>query len=342
MGQTVFVTGATGYIAKHIIRDLLDAGHSVIGSVRRSGGEREVRDALRPHLSDPEDAEARLRFAMLDLDRDEGWDSALAGADALVHTASPFPMTQPKDPQELIRPAVDGARRALAAARAANIGRVVMTSSTVAVIQSPLPRGMSAFDETCWTDPDAPGMTAYARSKTLAERAAWDFVDQEAPDMALTTINPGLVLGAPLDRRHGTSVGVIQRILRARDPMLPRMGFPVVDVRDVATMHTRALERPETAGQRYLAADRFQWFVDLGQVLKAAYPDRKIVTRQAPDIIVRMLALFDPAIRSIIPDLGIERPVSNARARDEMDMHFVPAEQSIRDTAAYLLREGMV
>lgn len=342
MGQTVFVTGATGYIAKHIIRDLLDAGHSVIGSVRRSGGEREVRDALRPHLSDPEDAEARLRFAMLDLDRDEGWDSALAGADALVHTASPFPMTQPKDPQDLIRPAVNGAMRALAAARAAGIGRVVMTSSTVAIMHSPLPRAMRAFDETCWTDPDAPGMTPYVRSKTLAERAAWDFVERDAPDMALTTINPGLVLGAALDRRHGTSVGVIQRILRARDPMLPRMGFPVVDVRDVATMHTRALERPDTAGQRYLAADRFQWFVDLARVLKETYPDRRIVTRQAPDAIVRLLGLFDPAIRSIVPDLGIERPVSNARARDEMDMRFIPAAQSIRDTAAYLLREGLI
>jgi dihydroflavonol-4-reductase len=340
--ETVFVTGASGYIAKHIILKLLNAGYAVTGSVRSAAREDEVRAAVAPHLDDPEGLDRRLRFAVLDLEKDDGWDAALRGADVLMHTASPFPMTQPDDPQQLIRPAVDGALRALRAAQAAGIGRVVLTSSSVAVMGSAGNDAGKTHTEDDWTDPDAPGVTAYARSKTLAERAAWAFVRDEAPDMALTVINPVLVLGPPLDGQFGTSVGLVQRLLRARDPMLPRFGIGVVDVRDVAEMHLRALTATGAAGNRHIAADRFIWFHEMAETLKAAYPGRRIVTRRAPDVMVRLLALFDKSVRSILPDLGKTREISNARAREVMGIAFIPAERSVRDTADWLIAHDAV
>ena len=335
--QSVLVTGASGYIAKHIVLQLLNAGFVVTGSLRKPERAAEVRAAVLPHLADASNIDARLRFVVLDLNRDDGWAAAMEGIDSLIHTASPFPLIQPKNAQDLIRPAVEGALRALRTARAAGIKRVVMTSSSVAVmVGNHLDR---PADERDWSDLSAPDASAYVKSKTLAERAAWDFVANTAPEMALTVINPVLVLGPPLDRHFGTSVSIIERVLRAKDPAVPRIGFPIVDVRDVATMHLRALQQPETAGKRYIAVDRFMWFEDIAKTLAATYPDRKIVTRVAPTLLLRVMALFDPAIRSILPMLGKREEVSNARARRELGIAFTPAPDSVRETAQVLIKQ---
>ncbi len=342
MPQTVFVTGASGFIAKHIVVRLLNAGYKVVGSVRSLDRSGEVRDAVAPHLESGDDLDARLRFVALDLGSDDGWEAALEGSDVLMHTASPFPLVQPKNEDEVIRPAVDGALRALKAAKAAGIGRVVITSSTVSITNCALPDGRTAYDERDWTDVSQPDLTPYAKSKTLAEKAAWDFVEQEAPEIALTVINPAFVLGPPLDANYGTSVKVVERILRAKDPMLPQIGFSTVDVRDVAEMHVRALERPETIGKRYAGVDRFLWFHEIAEVLKAAHPDRKIVTRKAPGFVVRVLALFDKAIRGILPDLGQRREVSNARAVADLGMEFIAVEEAVRASGAWLIENEVV
>ncbi|WP_084864049.1 NAD-dependent epimerase/dehydratase family protein [Salibaculum halophilum] len=340
MPRTVFLTGITGFIAKHVALKLLEAGHTVVGSTRSLDRAGELKGALRPHLTDPQVVENRLRLVALDLTQDAGWAEALSGADVLVHTASPFPMTQPKEEAALIRPAVDGARRALRGAQAAGIDRVVLTSSAVAVMNTELASGKPAYDEADWTDTAHPGVTAYEKSKTLAEQAAWDFVNDDAPGIALTVINPVLVLGAPLDLNYGTSVQVVERILKAQDPMLPRIGFPIVNVTDVAEMHLRAVDWPETAGKRYIAAEEFLWFRDIAEAIKAEYPGRKVVTREAPDLVVRALAVFDPAIRTVLPSLGKRRDVSAARARDEMGIAFTPAAESVRRSARFLVEKA--
>jgi dihydroflavonol-4-reductase len=294
-----------------------------------------VQAALAPHLEGT-DALDRLTFAPLDMLSDDGWRQAVAGCTVLVHTASPFPIAQPRDPDAVIRPAVEGTRRALAAAADAGIERVVLTSSTAAVLNGQ----ERVQDEDDWCDPDAPGVTPYTRSKTLAERAAWDMAAERG--LMLTTINPGFVLGRPLDAHFGSSVGLVRRLLSGRDPMLPRFGFPVVDVVDVAEMHLRAVEMPTTIGQRLIAAAGAMWMDEMGRVLKAAWPDRRIATRAAPRVVMRVLALWDPEVRSILPELGRLAQVSNLRARREMEMEFTPPEAALRSTADFLIDNALV
>ena len=338
--QTVLLTGASGYIAKHIAVQLLNAGFAVRASLRTLARADEVRAAVLPHVTGP--VAERLRFVALDLEQDAGWDAALKGVDVLMHTASPFPLSQPKDPADLIRPAVQGALRALRAAKAAGVNRVVLTSSVAAVAGGPLPPGKAAFDETDWTDPNAPGTSAYTRSKTLAERAAWDFVRDTAPQMQLTTINPVLVVGPPLDTTFGTSVSIIERLLNARDPMIPQFGFATVDVRDVALAHVLALTTPGTEGRRYIVTDQFLWFADIAQILKTNFPTRKIVTRRAPNFVVRLLGLFDKSIASIVPILGRRDEVSGARATAELGLQFRDVRRSVIETAQFLIDQKLV
>ena len=330
MTETVLLTGISGFISKHVAAKLLNAGFTVRGSLRRLGRADEVRAALAAVVST--EALARLSFVELDLETDAGWDQAMQGVDVLVHTASPFPIAQPKDETVLIRPAVEGTLRALRAAKAAGVGRVVLTSSTAAVTDS----GKTGVqDETDWCDADAADTSAYSKSKTLAERAAWDFCAAEG--LALTTINPGFVMGPPLDGHYGSSVGVIKRILRGKDPMMPNLSFPVVDVRDVAEMHLRAVQLPDTAGKRFLAVAGMLTMPEMGRVLKLAYPARRIPTRTAPYPILRLLALFDPQIRAVLPSVGAVHPMSNARARADMGMNFISPEGALRAPAAWLI-----
>ena len=337
--STILVTGASGYIAKHIVLRLLKAGHNVRGSVRSADKGAALAATIAAHL--PEAAD-RLETVTLDLTRDAGWAEAAAGVDAILHTASPFPLTQPKDPEDLIRPAVEGARRALAAAHKAGVDRVILTSSIAAVAETRLPPGRALYDERDWSDPQAPGITAYSASKTLAERAAWDMVATETPGLGLTTINPGFVLGAPLDTAYGTSLRVVERMLSGRDPMVPNVGFACVDVGDIAEMHVRALDRDATIGQRIIGTGAFLWFADMAATLAQAFPDRRIATRRAPDLMIRAIGLFDPAARSIVPALGLRREFDSTRAGDLLGMTFRDPRESLTEAARWLVGQGRV
>ena len=340
--QTVFVTGANGFIAKHIILRLLEKGYRVRGSVRGSDRAEAVRRTLATHLSNPDLSRKNLEFVELDLARDEGWKEALEGVDILVHTASPFPFAQPKDENEVVLPAVEGAIRALRASKANNTNRVIFTSSGYAIIDRDLEPGRTVYTEDDWSDHHYPASTPYSRSKVRAEKSAWDFVGKEAPEIDLTVILPGFVLGPPLDTEIGTSMKVVKRLLDGRDPALPRFGFPVVDVRDVAEAHVRAISRPETVGKRITVAADFLWFSDMAEAIKEAFPDRRIVTREAPNWLIRVLALFDKEVRVIAPVLGRKRVISNDRARKLLDIDFIDPRESAVASARFLIENQCV
>ncbi len=331
----ILLTGITGFIAKRIALDLLTNGYRVRGTLRADKGMAEVRDALRPQLADPALLD-RLDFAKADLTSDTGWAAAMDGVAAVIHTASPFPIAQPRDAETVIRPAVDGTLRVLRAAQAAGVIRVVLTSSIEAVMHGAPGRTLTGAD---WSDLSAPTVSAYTRSKTLAERAAWDFVAAH-PEMQLTAINPGLVVGTPVDRNTGSSVSVVQRLLQGRDPVVPDFTLPVVDIADVSAMHVGALDRPATIGQRYVCADRFMSIPEMADVLRAAFPRRRIARRIAPKALLRVMALFDREIRLIVPSIGWKATLDNSAARRDFDKDFAPAPEAVLRTAAFLDAAG--
>lgn len=326
MTQTILLTGITGFIAKRIAADLLNAGHTVRGTLRSLDRMQEVKEALKPVLTD-RTALARLSFVTLDLLHDKGWNTAMDGVDAVIHTASPFPGNQPADEDDLIRPAVDGALRALRAAQAAGVTRVVLTSSVVAIMQRDLCDG-DTLTGAMWSQIDHPSMNAYAKSKTLAEQAAWDFCKTH-PEMCLTTINPGLVLGTPLDRHYGTSLELIDQMITGKLPALPNFGLAIVDVTDVARSHVAALSAPDSIGQRFLMASTYMMAADLVKILKSAAPDARTPRVAIPKLVARIVGRFNAQLRSLVPLIGKRLSVDNAPARDILGITFTPAAQSV-------------
>lgn len=333
--DTVLLTGASGFIAKHVAVKVLNAGYNLRGTLRRLDRADEVRTAIAPHLTE---TAGTLSFVQADLEADAGWADAMAGIAAVIHTASPFPIAQPKDPALLIRPAVEGTARVLKAAAASGVTRVVLTSSTVAILNDAKPGTLQ--DEADWCDVSLPGTTPYAKSKTMAERTAWDLA--KSLGLHLTTVNPGLVVGPPLDVHYGASLELVERVLKGKDPMLPNFGFPIVDVRDVAEMHLRALQLPATVGKRYISAAGSMAMVDMGRLFKATYPTRRIATREAPAILLRLFAMFDPQIRPILPKLGTLDRVSNARAVQDMGMEFIAPKAALLASADWLVKHGRI
>lgn len=311
--KTVLVTGASGFIAKHIVKELLAEGYAVRASTRSPERRREI-DTLFP--------DAPIDHVTLDLAHDDGWDEAMAGVDVLLHTASPFPGTQPDDPDDLIRPAVDGTLRALTSAHTAGVRRVVLTSSVAAVLHDPAAAPTANIDESYWTDPGGLHVNAYEASKTLAERAAWDFVAAH-PEMALTVVNPAAVLGPALDAHYGTSLEYIARFLDGADPMVPKVRLSVVDVRDVARIHVAAIGHEAAFGERYIAAAGMTSMPEVADALARAFPGHKIATRTAPNWLVRVMARFVPPLRLVVNSLGRRNHVDGSKAGATFDLTYV-------------------
>lgn len=337
--KKVFLTGASGYIGKHITLELLNQGYEVRASVRSLKRSGEVRNAVLPYLTDKSNLENRLTFVELDLTKSTGWNEALMGIDVLIHSASPFTISSPKDENELIKPAVDGTLLALKAAHLAGVKRVILTSSVVAIYGNNLPSGKTSFDESMWSDINHPvGRRAYTKSKTLAERAAWEFIKVVAPEIEMTTINPVLVLGAPLDNLSAASVSVVDRIFEGKDPMLPDLSFSIVDVRDVARMHVDSIKAEATKGERIIASAGMLSFVEIAKILKSKFPEKPIKTIQAPNFIMRILSLFDGEIRAVLPLLGDRTPVSSLKAEKLLGVKFVLPNASVIATGEYLAK----
>ena len=263
----------------------------------------------------------------------------MEGCTYVLHVASPFPMTEPKNPDDVIRPAREGALRVLRAARDAGIKRVVQTSSIVAV-DLPWPDAPlgHVFTEEDWTNPERPDITTYVKSKTLAERAAWDFVKSEAGAPELAVVNPAFVLGPAVDPDLSTSHEVLRLMAVGAYPAAPKVGFPVSDVRDVAITHVRVMTHPQAAGERFLSANGFLRLYEIGQLLAEALPDlkRKVPKFEMHDFTVRIIALFDKRLRAVLAELGHPRHISNAKAHRVLEQSFRSPQEAVKSAAASL------
>ena len=336
----ILVTGASGFIAQQLILDLLEQGYAVRGTVRSASKGEALKTALAPHS----DRAAEIELVEADLEDDAGWAEAVDGIDVVQHLASPFPLAAPKDPDELIRPARDGALRVLRAAKAGGVDRVVLTSSGAAVaygVRGPMP---DRFDESDWTDSShTADCRPYIASKTIAERAAWDFVADEGKGIELTTINPVAVLGPIRSAQVKTSVDIVARLLSGSLPLLPNAGIQLVDVRDVSAAHIAAMNDSASIGERYIVADEFLWLRDVAAVLREAYPERsKIPRRGMPDLLVRALALVSGDVKTIAGELHKRRILSSEKVRKLLGRDLIGAGAAIRASAETLVRYGAV
>jgi dihydroflavonol-4-reductase len=295
----------------------------------------EVRGVLAKHDPRAKDIE----FVEADLSSDAGWAEAVKGCEFVQHVASPFPAVHPKDEMALIRPARDGALRVLKAAKAAGVKRVVLTSSMAAIAYGHGDNRAEVSDETMWSNPEGPDNTPYTKSKTIAERAAWDYVNGEGKGLELVTINPTGIMGPALSADVSTSLEIPIRLLNGKTPGLPRLGFSFVDVRDVAECHVKAMEIPEAAGQRFLATEGFLWFSEAAAILRKAFPayDSKIPKRNVPDWLLKVMAVFQPIYKQTVTELGRTRKASNAKATRVLGVTFRKAEEALIASAASLI-----
>jgi dihydroflavonol-4-reductase len=300
--QTLLLTGASGFLASHILLKLLNEGYNVRGSVRSMAKGDHIRTVMQTRGADT----TRLSFVELDLTSDAGWDDAMTGVDYLIHTASPFVTGMPKNPDDLVQPAVQGTRRALTAALKSGVKRIVLTSSMVAACHGHDKTRTTPYGESDWTNPDGADVTPYILSKTLAEREAWSLMEAANRRDDLTVINPGFILGPVLEQDIGTSGAIVKRLMLGQLPGCPRIFFSVVDVRDAAELHVLAMHDPAGFGHRVFAADAPVEFVELAKILKAGFPEfaPKMRARRLPDFVVRLVALYDRDVKTAAMTLG--------------------------------------
>lgn len=333
MSQRVLVTGASGYLAGWCVAQLVHRGDHVRAGVRSEAREEDVRRAVRAAGAD----DAHLEFAHLDLTSDDGWHDAMSQIDGVLHVASP--LTATRDAEQVIRPAVDGTLRVLRAARDAGVTRVVLTSSCGAVYYGQ-PERDRPFDESDWTVIGGGPMSAYVTSKALAERAAWDFIHDEGADLQLAVVNPAGIFGPALTASATSSLGLIRALLRGM-PGVVDITLGIVDVRDVADLHLRALDAPHAAGQRYIAwGDGPISMLQVANELRAGLGDagRRVPTRRIPAPLVRVLGWFSPQIADLVPLLGQRRTATSAKARRELDWRPRPWRKTVLDSATSLIQ----
>jgi len=331
MSETVLVTGGSGFVASWCIAELLQRGYAVRTTMRSSAKQAAVRKAAGSLPAD-----GRLTFAIADLAKDTGWDATLAGCDYVLHVASPLGGAPTSDRDAFVAPAREGTLRVLRAATNAGVRRVVMTSAAAAA-RPPL-AAKRVSDETIWADPDDPQFDAYRRSKILAERAAWDFIAANGRTTQLTTILPGAVFGPVLARENLGSVQIISRMLEGRPPAIPRLGFWVVDVRDLADLHIRAMISPDAGGQRFLAAGEFLWMEEIARILRAKLGARasKVPTRRLPDALFRFVAIFLPQLKTLAPLIGQRYELSAVKASRILGFSPRAADATLYDCALSL------
>ncbi len=335
---TVLVTGGSGFLGGWCLREALRRGHRARATVRDRRREAEVRAMV-----DSAGGDDGLEVAEADLNAEEGWAEAVAGCDYVLHVASPFPPRQPKHPDELIVPAREGTLRVLRASLASGVRRVVVTSSVAAVRNPGGAAPSRPLTEADWTDPENPALNPYARSKTIAERAAWDLVRERGELDRLAVVNPGAIIGPLLGGDPSYSLQAIGRLLGGM-PGVPRIGWSFVDVRDVADLELRAMTAFEAGGERFVAAGPFLWMADVAAILRERLgaAASKVPRRRVPDLLVRAAARLDPEMRSVVGDLGRATTYSAEKARQLLGWSPRPTEESIVECARSLIDRGLV
>ena len=334
MAEKILVTGVSGFIAKHAALQLLEKGYEVRGTIRTLSKAIQVKKSLEEAGADI----SRLSFAAADLSEDEGWEDAARGCDGVLHIASPFPTAQPRQRDALVPAARDGAMRVLNAAKKA--GHIVMTSSMVAMMYRAGRPPVLPVTEDDWTDEDWKRNTPYIVSKTATEQAAWDAAVIGGFKHRLTIINPALVLGPPLDDDICASLDLIRLMMTGAYPAMPDVSYPIVDVRDVAAVHVAALEKPETGGRRLIASADTLSLKEIATTLSTAFPDRakKIPSGVLPDWLVRIMAIFDRNIATVLPDLGVAPQADTAYVTELTGVVFRPGRDAVIDAARALER----
>ena len=300
MTDTVLISGVSGFIASHVAARLLNEGYTVRGTVRDKAKGQRVVDALAAAGIDT----SKLELVEADLGDDAGWKDAVQDCRFVQHIASPFPLDAPTQREALVPTARAGAMRVIEQAIGAGAERVVMTSSMVSMMGQAGRGNHMLVKEEDWSDPDWKPLSAYPVSKTRAERAVWDYVESQNLKTRLTTVCPGLVFGPDTYDTGGASLSIIMGLFTGAFPMMPRIAYPIIDVRDCASIHVKAMTAPNVGGRRLMAASNTLWISDISEILRKAYPHAKLPTQIMPSFLVKIAALFDTSIKSIVPDVG--------------------------------------
>ena len=327
--EKVLVTGATGFIGLHCIKQLLDRGYSVNGTLRSQDRQTEVVDSLERNNTPTR----HLSLFEVDLNRDSGWDSAIRDCNYVLHVASPFVLTD-EDEDFFVKPAVEGVQRALKFSKKHNVKKVILTSSFAAIHET-LNDRQESFNEEDWSNPNKPGISFYAKSKTMAELAAWEFMEMENPDFSLAVINPVLVMGPSLTKDIGTSNSLVKNMINGSVPGTPKIHIGIVDVRDVASAHILAMESSGANGERIIVSEKELWVHEVAAILRDAGFNKtpKVVF---PKWLMKIVALFRQDLALMIPMIGKRRDVSSSKARELLGWKPMKAELSIIDTAQQL------
>ena len=332
--EKVLVTGATGYIGLHCIHQLLNQGYSVNGSVRSPDRKDEIIDALKGHNTSTE----HLNIYTMNLTEDAGWDEGMAGCDYLLHVASPISLER-TDEDYFVKPAIDGVNRALSFAKKHGVKKVVLTSSVAAIFDTMEKKDI--YDESDWSDPDNPHISAYSKSKTLAERAAWDFLKRENYPFELAVINPALVVGASISGDIGESNKAVAMVAGGKMPVAVPLMFGYVDVRDVAAAHVLAMQTPASNGERFALVEKDLWYKDVAKILRDN-GFSKAPTFGVPVWLAKILANFNKELKLTLPYLGRKRSIKNTKAKQILGWNPRPAEESIIDIANQMQDLGML
>ncbi|GLB52615.1 dihydroflavonol-4-reductase [Neptunitalea chrysea] len=340
MKSKVLLTGVTGFLGSHTAIQLLNKGYIVIGTLRNQSRSEEIKSIIKAHTTNWE----LLTIVEADLLDVAIWDELTKGVDYVLHIASPFPRKLPKNEIDLVKPARQGTLNVLKAASNNGVKKVVMTSSVASIIYGKTKAELGVeMDENDWTDVgNRKDTTPYFRSKTIAERAAWDFMNTLGTKMELTTILPGAILGPVLEKDFGTSANIVIKLLNGSSPALAKIGFEIVDVRSVANLHILAMESSVSSGKRYVASAGYSMFKEIGAILQKQFPKRTIPKRELPNWVVRLFSNIDTTLKPILVDLGVTRKLNNTKAIKELGWEPISVDEAVISCAKSIFEKGII